>query len=56
MLGWQLYCHPVVLVPTLCVGTPFSRRSASGQATQSVAVSVFPRRAWEQGFSRSQTQ
>jgi 6-pyruvoyltetrahydropterin/6-carboxytetrahydropterin synthase len=38
------------LVPTLCVGTPFCRRSASTRVTQSVADSTFPRRAWERGF------
>jgi hypothetical protein len=37
------------LVPMLCVGTGFSRRSASIRATQSVAGSAFPRRAWERG-------
>ena len=41
----------LVLVPTLCVGTRFSRRSASDRATQSVAGSAFPRRAWERGFN-----
>jgi hypothetical protein len=45
---WLHQVNQVILVPTLCVGTPLSRRSASARATRSVAASVFPRRAWEQ--------
>lgn len=35
------------LVPTLCVGARFSRRSVSVVTAQSVAWSAFPCRAWE---------
>jgi pimeloyl-ACP methyl ester carboxylesterase len=37
----------LTLVPTLCVGTPLFRRSASGLVSWATAYCSFPRRAWE---------